>query len=219
MQNRWIIAVLACALTLPLWPTPLWTAPAFADAGEEAYNRGDYATAREVWQKTAFNDPYAAYNLGVLFETGQGGDKDYKQAFKWYDKAGDDARRMDNYTLYRQAVLMKTRIVIKNRDHDILADAAASISTLAMTTGDPEALRLRGLLMEFQADYSIENNIRNADNPMRMAWGLLRVAADRGSKPAKAEASRVWAKIDNKKKARESAAKLIKDELKRNGVR
>jgi TPR repeat protein len=66
------------------------TAPAWADfkAGEDAYHRGDYATALREWQPLAEQGHAAAqYNLGLLYANGQGVPKDNVQARQWYEKA------------------------------------------------------------------------------------------------------------------------------------
>lgn len=204
------LALLGAVLLSPL--------NAHADEGMTAYENGDYAAAAAAWRDKAYSDPYSAYNLGTLYETGKGVDADYKEAFKWYKEAAQDARGEDKRTLKRQTVLSLTRLVIKNRDHNFYATASMYMSTEAMKTGDPEALRMRGLLLEFLGDYSIEHGIKNADNPLKFSWALLRVAADRGSPYAKAEASRVWSKINDKKGA-QRLIKTVRTELQRNGVK
>src|SRR5204863_9668943 len=65
-------------------------APARADfkAGENAYHRGDYATALREWQPLAKQgDAVAQYHLGLLYANGQGVLKDDAQARQWYEKA------------------------------------------------------------------------------------------------------------------------------------
>ncbi|MCI0427175.1 MAG: sel1 repeat family protein [Nitrospiraceae bacterium] len=65
-------------------------APAWADfkAGENAYHRGDYATALREWQPLAKQGhAVAQYNLGLLYANGQGVPKDDTQAQQWYEKA------------------------------------------------------------------------------------------------------------------------------------
>jgi TPR repeat protein len=65
-------------------------APARADfkAGENAYHRGDYATALREWQPLAKQGhAVAQYNLGLLYSNGQGVPKDDAQARQWYEKA------------------------------------------------------------------------------------------------------------------------------------
>ena len=64
--------------------------PARADvkAGENAYHRGDYATALREWQPLAKQgDAVAQYHLGLLYANGQGVPKDDAQARQWYEKA------------------------------------------------------------------------------------------------------------------------------------
>lgn len=64
--------------------------PAWADfkAGENAYHRGDYATALHEWQPLAKQGhAVAQYYLGLLYANGQGVPKDDVQARQWYEKA------------------------------------------------------------------------------------------------------------------------------------
>jgi len=66
------------------------TASARADfkAGENAYHRGDYATALREWQPLAKQGhAVAQYHLGLLYSNGQGVQKDDAQARQWYEKA------------------------------------------------------------------------------------------------------------------------------------
>lgn len=65
----------------------LWPASLLQDfeAGSDAYNRGDYTTAYRDWLSLAERgDAEARYNLGVMYEKGQGVPQDYAEAVKWY---------------------------------------------------------------------------------------------------------------------------------------
>ncbi|RPH74496.1 sel1 repeat family protein, partial [bacterium] len=81
-------------------------APAWADfnAGENAYHRGDYATALREWQPLAKQGhAVAQYNLGLLYANGQGVPKDDAQARQWYEKAavqGHAAAQVNLGSLY-----------------------------------------------------------------------------------------------------------------------
>jgi len=64
--------------------------PAWADyqAGMDAYNRGDYATALREWRPLAEQgDPSAQFRLGSLYENGDGIPRDFAKAHQWYEKA------------------------------------------------------------------------------------------------------------------------------------
>jgi len=64
--------------------------PAWADyqAGMDASNRGDYATALREWRPLAeLGIAPAQLNLGLLYANGQGVPQDYVQARQWYEKA------------------------------------------------------------------------------------------------------------------------------------
>jgi TPR repeat protein len=76
-----MLARLAVGLVL------LTTSPALADfqAGCSAFDRGDYAAAREQWAPLADQgDPKAQFRLGCLYAFGQGVSKDYAFAFRLY---------------------------------------------------------------------------------------------------------------------------------------
>ncbi len=68
----------------------LVAAPAWADfkAGEEAYNRDDYATALKEWRALAEQgDAGVQFILGSMYENGEGVPKDYVQAYMWLSLA------------------------------------------------------------------------------------------------------------------------------------
>ena len=63
---------------------------AWADyqAGMDANNRGDYATALREWRPLAEQgDPSAQFRLGSLYENGDGVSRDFAKARQWYEKA------------------------------------------------------------------------------------------------------------------------------------
>jgi TPR repeat protein len=77
-------------------------APVAAGPGEDAvaaYARGDYATALRLLRPLAEQgDAQAQYNLGVLYDNGQGVPQDDAEAVKWYRKAAGqgEARSQNN---------------------------------------------------------------------------------------------------------------------------
>jgi TPR repeat protein len=90
-----MLARLAVGLVL------LSTSPALADfqAGCSAFDRGDYAAAREQWAPLADQgDPKAQFRLGCLYAFGQGVSKDYAFAFRLYRLAAEqgDADAQNN---------------------------------------------------------------------------------------------------------------------------
>ena len=55
------------------------------DKGLSAYNAGDYQTAFNEWKPLAEQgDGDAQFNLGLMYETGDGAARDYAEAIKWY---------------------------------------------------------------------------------------------------------------------------------------
>lgn len=64
---------------------PLW---AQSDAAAEAYARGDYTAAIDAWQvQAAKGSAEAQYNIGVLYDLGQGVERDDALAVRWYRQA------------------------------------------------------------------------------------------------------------------------------------
>jgi len=66
--------------------------PAWADlqAGVNAYERGDYDMALAEFRPLGDQgDAVAQYNLGVMYDNGQGVPQDYQEAEKWYRRAAD----------------------------------------------------------------------------------------------------------------------------------
>ncbi len=58
--------------------------------GWDAYEAGDYATALQEFRPLAEQgNAYAQYNLGIMYEIGQGVPQDYAEAVKWYRLAAE----------------------------------------------------------------------------------------------------------------------------------
>jgi TPR repeat protein len=94
MSLRFPIAVVLSIVCLAV--------PAWADykAGEDAYNRGDFATALHEWRPLAEQgDALAQYNLGVLYRKGRGVPQDDVQARQWYEKAAAQGQAKAQYNL------------------------------------------------------------------------------------------------------------------------
>ncbi len=82
---RWARLVLAVVVVLV-------AAPACTDyeAGVEAYQRGDYATALTKFRPLAQQgDARAQYKLGLIYSKGQGVPQDYAEALYWYRQAAE----------------------------------------------------------------------------------------------------------------------------------
>lgn len=80
-------SILPAVLTVALAAA---AAAAGLDDGVAAYQRGDYAAAQKVFEKeAATGDPRAQYNLGVMYLTGHGVERDAKAAMLWHRRAAD----------------------------------------------------------------------------------------------------------------------------------
>lgn len=77
-------------------------APAWADfqAGVDAHDREDYATALQEWQPLADQgDAQAQYQVGMLYHKGRGVPQDDVQARKWYGKAAAQGQTKAQFSL------------------------------------------------------------------------------------------------------------------------
>jgi len=76
-----LVAAPARAQRAPVKEDPVKT-------GVDAYERGDYKTAVELWRSVAIKgNPDAQFNLGQAYKMGRGVPADLKQAEEWYRKA------------------------------------------------------------------------------------------------------------------------------------
>ncbi len=63
-------------------------------AGMDADNRKDYATALSEWRPLAKKEvAEAQYKLGMLYSMGYGVPRDFVQAYKWYSLAGANGNK------------------------------------------------------------------------------------------------------------------------------
>ncbi|MFO1079536.1 MAG: retroviral-like aspartic protease family protein [Reyranellaceae bacterium] len=86
------LLLVALALATPAVATPL-------DDGVAAARQGDYATALKLWQPLAEQgNASAQYNIGLMYDRGNGVAQDFRQAMEWYRKAAAQghARSMNN---------------------------------------------------------------------------------------------------------------------------
>jgi len=69
----------------------LWTGLALAASDAmTAYEKRDYSTAlREFHRQANLGDAVAKYNLGIMYEQGQGTPQDHAEAVKWYQQSAE----------------------------------------------------------------------------------------------------------------------------------
>ena len=87
-----VVAALAVGLAI------FWKSQDF-DAGVAAVERGDYAAALEEWRPLAEQGlADAQYNLGVMYDEGEGVAQDDAEAVRWYRLAAEqgDAGAQNN---------------------------------------------------------------------------------------------------------------------------
>ena len=68
--------------------------------GFAAAQKGDFATALRLWTPLAEQgDAFAQYNLGNMYDNGQGVAQDYKTAVKWYTLSAEQGIAEAQYNL------------------------------------------------------------------------------------------------------------------------
>ena len=73
--------ILALSFAAPVTAGPV-------DDGEAAYQRGNYASALRLWRPAAERgNARAQFNLGIMYNNGNGVPKDYATAHKWFSRA------------------------------------------------------------------------------------------------------------------------------------
>jgi hypothetical protein len=94
-RQYWCCFAAVCILTFGIGSVRVGA----LENGWQAYVKGDYATALTDFRSNAQRgDASAEYNLGVMYETGQGVEQDDVEAFIWYSRAAEhfpegDARK------------------------------------------------------------------------------------------------------------------------------
>ncbi len=92
------IAIGLVAVCLVFWGCDVPSAD--FDAGVEAYDRGDYATALPIFRQLADQgNARAQYSLGTMYVKGHGVTQDYAAAMKWYRKAANQGEALAQFGL------------------------------------------------------------------------------------------------------------------------
>lgn len=132
------------------------------DEAIAAYNRQDYAKARELWQPQAeaagADNAIAQFNMGILYYAGQGVEKDPEKARYWWEKAAaaghrearqslalleeqppaPAATKMPNYSPEQLSALMQVISAIDSHQH------AASVRKDLREMADQANAEVRG---------------------------------------------------------------------------
>jgi hypothetical protein len=121
-----VVLVLALALSAPVLA-------AGRQAGLEAADRGDYATALKEWRPLAEQgDAGAQYNLGILHFRGWGVAEDYVEAVKWYRRAAEQGHagaQLQLGTMYAKGDGVAQDYVLAHLWFNLAAAAAAHLPT------------------------------------------------------------------------------------------
>ncbi len=90
-----VLLVAGCA-TAPMQPNEA----ADFEAGAEAHDRGDSATALKEWRPLAeHGEARAQTNLGVMYRLGEGVPQDDTEAVRWYRRAAEQGHTKAQFKL------------------------------------------------------------------------------------------------------------------------
>ena len=68
--------------------------------GLDAAKKGDFETALKEWRPLAEQgDSYAQYNLGLMYDYGEGVIEDYTLAVYWYRQAAEQSHAKGQYSI------------------------------------------------------------------------------------------------------------------------
>jgi len=67
--------------------------------GVAAYNHGNYKTALKEFRLVEQGDAMAQYNLGLMYDNGEGVPEDHTEAVKWYRKAAEQGLAKAQFNL------------------------------------------------------------------------------------------------------------------------
>lgn len=162
--------------------------PTFAQSGDaalEAAQQGDYAKALSIWRPLAEQGNAAAqFNLGLMYEKGDGVPRDEQEAARWYYKAalqGHVGAQLNLGTLYDEG----KGVVEDNRKAAQWYNQAASKGEVAAST-NIDLMRQFGeevfegeLPPELEPGETIEEIVVWGDMSMGALRGKLRIAEDR----------------------------------------
>ena len=84
LGTGFLMRALRVAFVLILFLSPAAPGWGQTDEGYDAFNRGDYRTAYQIWQRlTKQGDAGAQYSLGLLYQNGLGVERHRATAAKW----------------------------------------------------------------------------------------------------------------------------------------
>ena len=162
--------------------------PALAQSGDaalEAAQKGDYATALSIWRPLAEQGNAAAqFNLGLMYEKGDGVQKDEQEAARWYYKAalqGHVGAQLNLGTMYDEG----KGVAEDNRKAAQWYNQAATKGEVAAST-NLQIMRQFGeevfegeLPPELEPGEVIEEIVVWGDMSMSALRGKLRITEDR----------------------------------------
>lgn len=168
---------------LAMLPMLLLSAGAAAgpSEGDNAYQRGDYATALAEWQLVARSgDPTASYGIGRIYRLGQGlRYRDFEKAVYWYQRAAGRGYVEAQYELAR--IQFEGLVVPRDIDEMMFWLWRAALS------GHAESQVMLGAVYEY-GEPGVAVNLTEA-----LKWYL--VAAQRGSPKLQARAARLAERV------------------------
>lgn len=161
------LKVWLCGLAFLTGAAGAWAGP--LEDAQAAYAAGDYAKAMSLFRPAADQgNPIAQYNVGILYENGQGVPQDFRQAAEWYRKGADQG--------YSEAQNNLASLYLAGSGMPANIEEGVKWLRAAATQGHGGAQYNLGML--FAHGQGVTKDFKQAE-------GWLRLAADQGDADAK----------------------------------
>ena len=162
--------------------------------GWQAYVKGDYASAlRDFRVKAQRGDVSAEYNLGVMYETGQGVEQDDVEAFIWYSRAAEHFSEGDA----RKRALRRREAVKRFMTDEERSDAMTSARQQGL---DYQDLRNAQVVIRLNNDRPKTTSLVPRRKPKRdrkssIPIGRVQYALHLSSVKSRHDTAREWARL------------------------
>ncbi len=164
------------------------------EAGKQAYEKGDYATALKEWEPLAEQGaPHAQYNVGLMYAKGLGVPADLAKAAQWYEKAAEQGIIPAEYNL----------ALMYSSGEGVAKDSAQALKWFQKAAERGDARAATGLAAMLEDESAFKNPVeaekwyrKSAEQGIASAQFNLAVMYDigQGVKPDYAEAVKWYKK-------------------------
>ncbi len=143
MKNLILAALLAVFLIPVAWAASEKEIEAQFEEGVAANKAGDYEAAMAAWLPLAEDgDPFAQFNIGIMYRQGNGVEQNDREAVRWYRAAAEQGHGNAQFNLAYMYATGKGVTKDNLQSHMWFSMAASSETPRAAITRDKVAKRL-----------------------------------------------------------------------------